>query len=254
MTAEKQHIRPWAVAVWLLIWQLGSMAMAWAYPHGSILLASPVQSALRLLELGATGAFWRTIAWSSVRIFGGYLLACALGVVLAALSARFRRLRELMAPAVAAIKAIPVVSFIILVLVFLDARQLPLFIAGLMVFPPIYLNTLTAILHTDPALLEMARVYRVPLSRRLWGIYLPAVLPQFRAAASLALGLCWKSGVAAEVIGLPTGSIGEQLYSAKVYFLTPDLFAWTAVIMTVSVLFEKLFLAVLDRLVRKVGC
>ena len=252
--AEKQRLRPWAVAVWLLVWQVGSMLMAYVYPHGSILLASPIEAAARLLELAATAEFWQTIAWSSLRIFGGYLAACSLGVVLAALSARFRYLRELLAPVVAAIKAIPVVSFIILVLVFLDARQLPLFIAGLMVFPPIYLNTLSAILHTDAALLEMARVYRVPLGRQLWGIYLPAVLPQFRAAASLALGLCWKSGVAAEVIGLPTGSIGEQLYLSKVYFLTPELFAWTAVIMAVSVLFEKLFLAVLDRLVRKVGC
>ena len=254
MTDARPHIRLWAVLFWLLIWQLGAMAMEAVYPHGGILLASPLESLARLGQLAVTGAFWKTIGWSSVRILGGFLGACALAVLLAALSARYRRVRELLAPVVAAIKAVPVVSFIILALVWLDANSLPLFIAALMVFPPVYLQVLSAISHTDPQLLEMARIFRVPLRRQLWGIYLPAVLPQFRAAVSLALGLCWKSGVAAEVIGLPAGSIGEQLYAAKVYILTPDLFAWTAVIIAVSVVFEKLFLAGVDHLVRKVGC
>jgi NitT/TauT family transport system permease protein len=99
----------------------------------------------------------------------------------------------------------------------------------------------------------MARVFRVPLRRQLRGIYLPQVLPYFRSAASLALGLCWKAGAAAEVIGLPEGTIGEGLYTAKVYFQTPDLFAWTAVIVAVSAAFEKLFLAAVDRLAGEVG-
>ena len=74
----------------------------------------------------------------------------------------------------------------------------------------------------------------MPFARRLRGIYLPAVLPHFRSAASLGLGLCWKSGVAAEVIGIPGGSIGEKLYKAKVYLATPDLFAWTVAIVLLS--------------------
>ena len=122
-----------------------------------------------------------------------------------------------------------------------------------MVFPPVYLNVLSGIGSADRQLLEMAKVFRVPFGRRLRGVYLPAVLPHFRAAASLGLGLCWKSGVAAEVIGLPALSIGEALYNAKVYFLTPDLFAWTAVIVAVSVAFEKLFLAAVAAVERRVN-
>ena len=122
-----------------------------------------------------------------------------------------------------------------------------------MVFPPVYLNVLAGIDSTDPKLLEMARVFRVPFRRTLKGIWLPQMLPYFRAAVSLALGLCWKAGVAAEVIGLPAGTVGERLYTAKVYFQTPDLFAWTAVILAVSALLERLFLAGMDRLAGKVG-
>lgn len=251
MEKRENRLRPWAVAVWLLVWQGASMALAAAYPHGALLLASPAAALLRLGELARTAAFWRAVGGSALRIFGGFLLSCLLAVVLAALAARFCRLRELLAPLVAAVKAVPVVSFIILALVWLDSGDLPLFISALMVFPPVYLNVLAGIAATDKRLLEMARVFRVPLRRKLRDIWLPQVLPYFRAACSLGLGLCWKAGVAAEVIGLPAGTIGERLYTAKVYFQTPDLFAWTAVIVAVSVLFEKAFLALVDALARK---
>jgi NitT/TauT family transport system permease protein len=218
-----------------------------------LLLPSPVSALACLGRLAVTAAFWRAIGWSAARILGGFLLACAVGVLLAVPAGRWRWVRELLAPLMAAVKAVPVVSFIILALVWLNSRQLPLFIAGLMVLPQVYFNVLTGIDQTDRQLLEMARVFRVPLRRQLWGIWLPQVLPYFRTAASLGLGLCWKAGVAAEVIGLPGGSLGERLYTAKVYFQTPELFAWTAVIVAVSAVFEKLFLALVDTLVGKVG-
>ena len=133
----ENRIRLWAVAFWLLVWQGASMALAAAYPHGELLLCSPLAALLRLGELAVTAPFWRTVARSCLHIFGGFLLSCLLASALAALSARFRPVRELLAPVVAVIKAVPVVSFIILALVWLNARSLPLFISGLMVFPPV---------------------------------------------------------------------------------------------------------------------
>jgi NitT/TauT family transport system permease protein len=241
------------VALWLLAWQGGSVALAAAYPHGGLLLASPVQAALRLLELLPSSAFWRAVGNSSLRIFGGFFLSCALALLLASLAAGRPWLRDLLGPPVAVAKAVPVASFIILALVWLDAEALSLFISALMVFPPVYLNVLEGLRQTDPKLLELARVYRIPFRRRVWGVYLPQALPYFRSAASLALGLCWKAGAAAEVIGLPAGTIGERLYTAKVYYQTPDLFAWTAVILALSAVFERLFLAAVDGLAGKAG-
>ena len=231
----------------------GSVALAAAYPHGGLLLATPVQAALRLLELLPSSVFWRAVGNSSLRIFGGFLLSCALALLLASLAAGRPWLRDLLGPPVAVAKAVPVASFIILALVWLDAEALSLFISALMVFPPVYLNVLEGLRQTDPKLLELARVYRIPFRRRVWGVYLPQALPYFRSAASLALGLCWKAGAAAEVIGLPEGTIGERLYTAKVYYQTPDLFAWTAVILALSAVFERLFLAAVDGLAGKAG-
>ena len=239
--------RLWPILFWLLAWQGGSMALAAAYPSGGLLLASPVRAGLRLLELLPEPLFWRAVGNSSLRILGGFLLSGALAVGLAALAAGRPWLQDLLAPPVAGVKAVRVASFFVVARVWLDRRSL-------VVFPPVYLNVLEGIRRTDSRLLELAQVYRIPLRRRLWGIYVPQALPYFRSASSLALGLCWKAGVAAEVIGLPAGTVGERLYTAKIYLQTPDLFAWTTVVLVLAALFEKLFLTAVNALAGKAGC
>jgi NitT/TauT family transport system permease protein len=122
-----------------------------------------------------------------------------------------------------------------------------------MAFPIVYTNVLQGIAQTDPQLLEMADVFGVGAGRRLRYVYVPQVAPYLQAACSLALGLCWKAGVAAEVIGLPRNSIGEHLYEAKIYLDTPELFAWTLVVVCVSLLFERVFGALLATAVERMG-
>lgn len=242
MSPEKSRgtVRFWAVLVWLAVWQLGAMAI-----DQKIILVSPVDVLTRLVELLPTLGFWQTIAYSLVRITLGFLLGVAAGTVFAALSARFRRVEEFLAPALLAIRSIPVASFIILALILFSSRNLAVLISFLIVLPIVYSNVLSGIRAADRELLEMAQVFRIPAARRLRYVYLPQVMPYFQSACGSALGLSWKSGIAAEVIGMPDGSIGEQLQQAKIYLDTPDLFCWTLVIVLVSLAFEKAFLAIL---------
>ena len=240
--AARGRIRPWAVALWLLVWQGVSMAI-----DQQILLVSPVRVIVRLAEMIGTAELWSSIGFSLLRIGSGFLLAAVLGAGLAALSARFRRVEELLAPAMLAIQSVPVASFIILALIWFSSRSLSVLISFLMVLPVLYANTLGGIRAADPQLLEMAKVFRLPAGRRVRYLYVPQVLPFFRSACQAGLGLCWKAGIAAEVIGMPTGSIGERLQQAKVYLNTPDLFAWTLVIVLASLAFQRFFLWLLDR-------
>ena len=152
---------------------------------------------------------------------------------------------------VAAVKAVPVASFVILVLLWVPSRNLSVVISVLIGFPVIYSNVLAGLDSTDSKLIEMAKVFRVPFGRQLRAIYLYAVMPFLQSGLSVAMGLCWKSGVAAEVIGIPGGSIGEKLYKAKVYLETPDLFCWTLVIVLLSIGCEKLVARLMKLLVRK---
>ena len=237
-------IRAWAAAFWLAIWQLGSVILN----RDSLLplLVSPVQVLVRVAQLSVTTDFWASICFSLLRIATGFFLAAGLGILLAMLSARFHQVKDILAPVVLAVKTIPVASFIILVLILFSSRSLAALISFLMVLPIIYTNVLAGIGAADRQLLEMAEVFLIPVGRRIRYIYLSQVIPFFRSGCMVALGLCWKSGIAAEVIGTPSGSIGEHLQQAKIYLDMPDLFAWTLVIVLVSLAFEKTVLALLS--------
>ena len=141
------------------------------------------------------------------------------------------------------LKAVPVASFVIILLIWAGNRMLSLYISALVALPLLYLNTLSGLKATDPKLLEMATVFHMPTLRRLRFIYLPALFPYLYSAFQTALGMAWKSGVAAEVIGQPLGSMGNGLYNAKIYLETGELLSWTIAIILISYLFERLFLA-----------
>ena len=235
-----------AVALALALWQLLAMAVG-----QQLLVPTPLSVVQRLGTIWQEDGFWSTIWFTFRKIVAGFLLGLGFGLGFGALAGRFPLFEILFRPWAVMIKSIPVASFVILVLIWVPSRNLSVVISFLMVTPIVYSNVLGGISSMDKKLTEMADVFEVPFPRRLRYLYLPQVAPFFRSACAVGLGLCWKAGVAAEVIGLPDGSIGERLYEAKVYLNTPDLFAWTVVIVLVSLVFEKLFLFLLDRLVAR---
>ena len=232
-----------AAAFWLAVWQCAAMAVG-----QEVFLVSPVQAGYTLLQLLPQAEFWQRVGFSSGRILLGFGLGVAVSIVLAVAAQAWHTADVLLAPVLQLVKATPVASFIILALVWVRGASLSVLISFLMVLPVLYGAVRTGIQSADPQLLEMTKVFR----RRLRAVWLPAVLPAFRQGCSVALGICWKSGVAAEVIGLPNGSIGDALYRAKITLSTGELFAWTFVIILLSAGFEKLFLLLLDCVTRAV--
>lgn len=232
-----------AALFWVALWQVAAMAVG-----QGILLASPLDTLLRLGTLVRTGDFWRSVLFTLGHILAGYALACGLGIALATLAARYALMADLLAPLLSAMRSVPVASFVIAALIWVPSRRLSLLIVAVIVLPVVYAGTLDGLRQIDPQLTEMARVFRMSRRNRLRCVALPALMPSLTSALSVAMGLAWKSGVAAEVIGIPTGSIGERLYKAKVYLATPDLFAWTLTIVLVSAACAKALRAGLGRL------
>ena len=226
----------------LCLWQLAAVLV-----NNRLLLVGPLQVAGRLWQLLGMQTTWQALGYSFGRISLGFFLAFALALVLAAVSARFPLAEILLRPYVLAIQTVPVASFIVIALLWLSGRRLSIFISFLMVLPVLYANALQGFRAADRQLLEMAQVFRMPRFRRVRCIFLPALAPYLKSACHVALGLCWKAGVAAEVIAVTEKSVGGMLYDAKVYLEIPDLFSWTVLIVAVSLGFEKLFLALLNR-------
>lgn len=230
------------ILFWLLIWQGMQLVVA-----NSILLAGPVQVAEYLGAHILKADFWQVVFLSVMRISLGFLLAFFMGILLGAVSFRFPFIMELLAPVISIFKAIPVASFVVLLLIWFGSGKLSYFCSFLVAFPNVYESVLTGLSHVDGKRQEMMEVFQVPFLKKVMYLYMPAVYPYLTNSCKTCLGMSMKSGVAAEVIGTPEFSIGEQIYMAKIYLDTPGILGWTAVVIAISFLLEKGFLLLLAK-------
>ena len=230
---------------WLAVWQILSLMV-----HQVILLPSPLETLKTLVRLAGTGRFWASVGKSMLRICAGFLIGTLAGVVGAMATSRFRILQLFLSPLLHLVRSVPVASFIILALVWIQTGYLPVFISFLMVLPVVWNSVETAIRAIDPKLLEMAHVLHMTPRRIFWEIKMPAVLPSLWGAALTSLGLAWKSGIAAEVICRPSASLGGMLQDAKIYLETPEVFALTVTIVLLSLMLESLLKGLTRRLQR----
>ena len=180
-----------------------------------------------MLALFGGGSFYAAVGRSLLRIAMGFFAGMAAALLLASGSRRFSLIEEFLSPLMALAKAVPVASFVVVLLIWWGAEALSAVICFLVVLPNIYINILEGLKSTDSKMLEMARVFRLPARSRFFYIYRPALKPFLYSGMKISLGMCWKSGIAAEVIGVPDHSVGEKLYMAKIYLNTADVLAWT---------------------------
>ena len=224
----------------LAVWQIAAMIV-----DEEFLFPSPVSVTARLFTLWQEDGFFLAISNSFLKIVSGFLLGLLLGTALALIAARFSIVEDLLWPFMITVKSVPVASFIVLALMWLTSKELSTFISFLMVLPIIYTNILSGIKNSSREMDKVATVFKMPLGRRILYIWMPRIKPFMLSACSIALGLSWKAGIAAELIGIPSNSLGEMLYYSKIYFNTLDLFAWTLIIVLLSIGFEKLFISLL---------
>ena len=229
-----------ALLFWGLVWALA----AWALSK-PLLLPSPAQVLRCMGRLVLTPDFWRITLTSIARILLGLAIGIGLGTVLAVVTEAVPLLDALIAPAMTAMQATPVASFAILVLIWVERDFVPVLIVCMMALPVIWSGVSGGIRETDPQLLEMAEVFRLPRHTRLLRIWVPSVLPFFRTACASALSLGWKAGIAAEVLTVPKMSIGRMISEAKLYLLTEELFAWTLTVIVLSLILQKIMLRLL---------
>lgn len=230
---------------WLFLWEVLSL-----FVGNELLVPSPLETAKRLLELLATHSFYISAARSFLRIACGFLLGFLAAVLLAALAFRFSPIREFLSPLMHLLLAVPVASFVVILLIWWGSEFLSVAICFLVVLPNLYCNFLEGLLGMNLQLAEMGRVFHLSFRNRFFYLIRPQMQSYLLAGLKVSLGMCWKSGVAAEIIGVPEFTIGERIYLSKIYLDTPGVFAWTAVVILLSVGFEKLILWLCDLFLR----
>lgn len=238
MAAEPKRKNKWIKRLLPAVFWLGVWALCAAAVGRELLLPSPAAAFHTLWQLAATGEFWHSVLQSLIRVVLGFLLGAGLGTLLGGLTAAWRWCDLLLSPALRAVRTVPVVSFILLLYFWLPTSQVPVAVSALMALPVVWRSAQQGIAAADPQLLELAKAYRLTSWRRVTHIYIPATLPTLAVGWETSLGLAWKAGVAAEVLCQPKWAIGTGLQVSKAYLDSPGLFAWTAVLVSLSLITE----------------
>lgn len=220
-------------AFWLSVWAIA------AYRFGKpLLFPSPVSVLKTLIELLGTKEFYLATGNSLANILLGTVSAILCACILVIITSRIHFVRDLIHPVMAVVKATPVASFIILMLLFLGPIKVPAFITFLIVLPIVWTNLDQGVKSIDPQLQEVAKMYRFSLAKRLCVLIFPSVKPYFLSACKTAIGLAWKAGVAAEIIAMPPKTIGTMIGEAKLYIMSAEMFAWTLTVVLLSLAIE----------------
>lgn len=217
------------VAFWLAVWIFAASLVA-----QPLILPGPGAVALALLRLVCDGGTWAILAGSGARILGGLALAAVCGGVLAGISSRSRAFARLVAPALSFVKATPVACVVVLLLIWLGSARVSIAAVFLMALPGVYFSLVEGLAQVNKPLEQMFRLYGVWGWRLFCAHTWREVLPFVLSCAQAVIGMSWKAGVAAELIGMAVGTVGECIYQAKLLIETADLLAWTVLVVAAS--------------------
>lgn len=219
---------------YLGIWQLLSMLVG-----SSLLLPSPAETLRGLASILVDARSWKDIGATFLRLLAGFGIGTASGIILAVFTAKSRLLYAVLAPIRLIIKSTPVLSFVLILLVSLHSSLVPVAVCAIMVTPMLWATTETAILSLDVKLLEMGCIFYTPF-RRLVLVVIPQMLPHIATSAVTALGFAWKAVITAEVLSLPRFAVGNRMYLSKLYLEMPEMFAWTMLVIALSLCLEMI--------------
>lgn len=219
----------------VLIWALLSLLVS-----NSLYLPGPWEVLQSLGAILAEADSYLLLGLSAIRVLIGLALALLLGSLLGLLGGFFPRAKIFMSPMESLLRSVPVVSFIMLALLWLGSRGVPIFIGFLMTLPIFWSAVETSVREADRDLLEMMEVFDFSIRDRFKYYYFPWASSYLSLALRQAVGLAWKAAVAAEVLASTPFSLGRKIQESKVYLETSDLFAWTLLLLVLSFLMERL--------------
>lgn len=221
---------------WIFIWELCSL-----FINQPLFLPSPFEVLKVLMTLIGSDYYWESVLSSLSRVILGLFLSIVIGIIVGISAGLNKFIEELLSPLIVCIRAIPVMSIIILALVWFKSYYVSVFTAILTCFPIIYTNVLQGIKSVDIKLIEMANIYNVKKKYIIKDIYLPSIKPFVISGILMCLGLGFKVSVSSEVLSTPKYSIGLNLLNSKSMLETSELFAWTIVVILLSFIFEMIF-------------
>lgn len=218
-----------------VVWQLHSWQMA--QPQ---LIPSFPDLIRALFRLVYTPGFLVSIGTTCLRACIGLLLSLAAASITAFLLNRSETIRLLFMPWLSLLRSVPVISFILLALIFLNPEMIPLLIAFLTMYPLLTENLLKGLMNRRDSWKILARQFHLNAWNRLFQINYPQLKPYLFSGLASAVGFGWRAIIMGEVLSQCVEGIGKRMKEAQVFIDVPELIAWTLVAIVLSWLTDKL--------------
>lgn len=218
------------VAWQLLSWQMAQPQLIPSFPD-------LIRALLRLVY---SSGFLVSIGTTCLRACVGLLLSLAAASITAFLLNRSEAIRFLFMPWLSLLRSVPVISFILLALIFLNPEMIPLLIAFLTMYPLLTENLLKGLMNRRDSWKILTRQFHLNAWNRLFQINYPQLKPYLFSGLASAVGFGWRAIIMGEVLSQCVDGIGKRMKEAQVFIDVPELIAWTLVAIVLSWLTDKL--------------
>lgn len=219
----------------LLVWHIIALWLS-----NPVLLPSPWNAIAEVVRMFLRPNFYWEWLYTIIRGLAGFAIALIVASGIGLMSAIWRPAWFLFSPLLGAIRSTPVISFILLALIWFGSEIVPVFIGILTMLPLISFGIVDGIRNTDGELLEMAKSFRISRWNMFRHIYIPSLLPFLFNGTSNAMGFGWRAVIIGEVLSQPFRGIGSRMRDAQNYLNVPELIGWTLVAILTGYLFETL--------------
>ena len=195
-------------------------------------------------------AFWLMALSTIKRVVVAFCISFILALIFALIAYLYPLFEQIVAPIIGALRATPILGVLLIILIWTNAAVAPVVVACLSLFPMLYVEILSAFKGVDKDLIEMSKVYEVPIKKQITMLYLPSVLPFIIKQSGAALGFGVKLVVSAEVLARTANSLGNKMQDMQILSETPTLFALIILSCVLSFVVETTFGA-LERLLQR---
>jgi len=230
----------------IAVWWAGSLILG-----SVILLPTPAEAWRALLSISARPGFLSDLGATGLRVLIAFALSFVLGLLAGVASGMSGAAKGMLSPLLAALRTIPFISLSVLSIIWFPSGTVPIFVAFLMAFPIVASVISEGLGSVDAGLIEMSRVFKVSRFKMIRGLYLPSITPYLVSAGAQSLGMSWKIVVSAEVLSIPAKGIGARMDAARAFLETPELFAWTLLLVILGFLADLVLGAMMARAFRR---
>ncbi len=217
----------------LVIWEVLSIIVG-----NDVKLPSPVDTVRALYMIITDEMFFISISNTMLRVVKSFSISFVIAVILGILSGFFNPVYYLLKPILLVQRSIPTMAVILLSLIWLNREISPILVGSLIVFPVLYASVVSSIRQVDKKLIEMVTVYKLDIKRKIRYLYIPSIKESLITISAVAVSLCIKVTIAAEVLSQPRYSIGTSFQLEKASINTAGVFAWAIIAILIASLFE----------------